>query len=137
MTLTLTPELLAKHEALKHLGVEPVFSSGEKIARGFADLGYEEFVILPQGKLLSLVRGTVSELPQEHRHHFFSVMDVDQLRGLLDGLGWDILEIQPRGFRQITLAAVHSVSGKELRVEERSLLEAFLVMALQCKEAAQ
>jgi hypothetical protein len=74
------------HE-LKRWGLEPRFEPGDIVARGFADLGYEEFQVLPSAKLLSLTAGTVSPLPTDHAAHFFWVPSVDETIDLLEKRG--------------------------------------------------
>jgi hypothetical protein len=57
------------------------------VARGFADLGFEEFQVLPGPRLLSLTAGTASSLPEEHRQHFFWIPSVDEAIELLEARG--------------------------------------------------
>ena len=71
----------------KQWGLEPRFEPGDIVARGFADLGFEEFQVLPSSKLLSLTAGTVSALPTEHSNHFFWIPSVDEIVGLLERRG--------------------------------------------------
>jgi len=72
---------------LKAYGLEPRFEPGDVVARGFADLGFEEFQVLPGPKLLSLTAGTTSALPNEHRQHFFWVPSVDESVAILEQAG--------------------------------------------------
>jgi len=72
---------------LKQWGVEPRFEPGDVVARGFADLGYEEFQVLPSAKLLSLTAGTVSALPTDHANHFFWIPSIDEITELLERRG--------------------------------------------------
>jgi hypothetical protein len=60
------------------------------VARGFADLGFEEFQVLPGPRLLSLTAGTASPLPEEHRGHFFWIPSVDEAIELLEKSGAQI-----------------------------------------------
>lgn len=72
---------------LKTWGLQPRFEVGDVVARGFADLGFEEFQVLPGDKVLSLTAGTVSPLPHDHIHHFFWVPSVDECVDLLEKAG--------------------------------------------------
>jgi hypothetical protein len=69
---------------LKKISVEPLFEAGETVGRGFADIGYEEFLVLPNKRLLSLYAGTLSALEISHAHHFFVIPDEQQLLGLYE-----------------------------------------------------
>ena len=71
----------------KQWGLEPRFEPGDIVARGFADLGYEEFQVLPSQKLLSLTAGTVSSLPADHSNHFFWIPSLDEITELLERRG--------------------------------------------------
>lgn len=74
--------------ALKEAGLQPRFEPGDIVARGFADLGFEEFQVLPGPKLLSLTAGTMTTLQDDHRHFFFWVPSVDETVELIEREGW-------------------------------------------------
>jgi len=74
-------------QELKQWGLEPRFEPGDVVARGFADLGFEEFQVLPGRVLLSLTAGTTSPLPEEHVVHFFWIPSVDEAVDLLERRG--------------------------------------------------
>lgn len=75
-------------------GVLPI-EPGKRIARGFADLGFEEFVILPAHKLLSIFTGSVTPLDEaEVRRHHFWVPSVDELVQELRTRGADCEALQ-------------------------------------------
>ncbi len=80
-------EQFALCNELKVWGLEPRFEAGDVVARGFADLGFEEFQVLPGPRLLSLTAGTASTLPEEHRQHFFWIPSVDETVELLEVRG--------------------------------------------------
>lgn len=80
-------EQFALASELKQWGLEPRFEPGDIVARGFADLGFEEFQVLPSSRLLSLTAGTLSALPTEHSLHFFWIPSVDEITELLERLG--------------------------------------------------
>jgi hypothetical protein len=112
---------------LKQWGLEPRFEPGDVVARGFADLGFEEFQVLPGPKLLSLTAGTATQLPTDHRAHFFWIPSVDEAISLVEKLGagirscvrseareWvlelligdTIEELQSRSFHDVVLKAL-------------------------------
>ncbi len=80
-------EQFALCNELRVWGLEPRFEAGDIVARGFADLGFEEFQVLPGPRLLSLTAGTASALPEEHRQHFFWIPSVDEAIELLEVRG--------------------------------------------------
>ena len=65
------------------------------VARGFADLGFEVFLFMPNGKLLSLLTGEQSKISSEDPH-LFRVCFADDLHEELLDRGWniDLLEFQ-------------------------------------------
>jgi len=71
----------------KQWGLAPRFEPGDIVARGFADLGYEEFQVLPSSKILSLTAGSVSALPSEHATHFFWIPSTDEITEILERRG--------------------------------------------------
>ena len=72
-------ETLALCQQLKELGYDPDISEGDRVARGFADLGFEEFVVLPGTRILSLFTGQVTSLHGEHRKFFFVIPTFEQV----------------------------------------------------------
>jgi hypothetical protein len=82
-----SPALFALCHELKAWGVEPSFEVGHLVARGFADLGSEEFVVVPGPKLVSLTAGGIKELPDEHRRFFYWIPSIEDCRKLLEGSG--------------------------------------------------
>jgi hypothetical protein len=71
--------------------LQPRFEAGDVVARGFADLGFEEFQVLPGINLLSLTAGTVKPLPFEHRDHFFWIPSVDEAVELIEASAYQIV----------------------------------------------
>lgn len=72
-------KFLKECEALQQAGWKPELYSGMRVARGFADLGYEEFYLLPQNKLVSIYTGESSQYNPAERDFFFLVPDTKQL----------------------------------------------------------
>ena len=84
------PSFLKLCEQLGHANPEQRLEPGMKIARGFADLGFEEFLLLPGSKLLALYSGQVTQFQEEHRTFFFPVPTADELIAHITTLNWDI-----------------------------------------------
>jgi hypothetical protein len=123
-----TREQFALGNELKTWGLQPRFEVGDVVARGFADLGFEEFQVLPGGKLLSLTAGTSSPLPQDHTHHFFWVPSVDECIELLEQLGATAILCKRVDARQWRVEA--TVSEIAQTATQRSLHHAVLVVLL-------
>ncbi|MFO0417661.1 MAG: hypothetical protein ACK5Y6_10255 [Pseudomonadota bacterium] len=81
-------------------GLDPRFETGDLVARGFADLGYEEFQVLPGERLLSLTAGTISPLPTDHRDHFMWLPSIDEAIELIEQNGASLSEIERIDARQ-------------------------------------
>jgi hypothetical protein len=75
---------------LRLSGLEPRFEPGDVVARGFADLGFEEFQVLPGPSILSLTAGTAKPLPPDHQHHFFWIPSVDESIELIEASGYEL-----------------------------------------------
>lgn len=88
------PELLSLCEKLKHCGRQGRFRPGTRIARGFADVGFEEFVLLPNGKSMSLFAGTQAEFLEEHRGFFFEVPTIADLLSELELRGEKVVAVE-------------------------------------------
>lgn len=86
-------DFLKKCELLKAKEVFFPIKPGVQLARGFADLGYEEFLLLENNKLISLYRGTES-LFSENEKHLFRVPTVDELRQKIYEMGFDFKNIK-------------------------------------------
>jgi hypothetical protein len=89
-----TRQQFALCDQLRHKGLAPRFEPGDLVARGFADLGFEEFQVLPGERLLSLTAGTVSQLPSEHRGHFFWLPSVDEAIELIEARGGSLINLK-------------------------------------------
>jgi hypothetical protein len=105
-------------------GVEPKFQPGDLVARRFADLGHEEFQVLPGERLLSLTAGTSAPLPPEHRHHFFWIPSVDEVVELLERHGVEALQLLRGEGRTWRVQGIFNAT--ELTVTARQLHEALL-----------
>ena len=98
-------KFLAKCSKLQELDIKFEFGQGSLIARGFADLGYEEFIMLTCTKICSLYSGKVSVLPEDDRNNFFYVPDCDEMSDKLIQLGFTIaaIDYQEQRIWKITL----------------------------------
>lgn len=111
----------------KQWGLEPRFEPGDIVARGFADLGFEEFQVLPSSKLLSLTAGTVSVLPTEHSNHFFWIPSVDEIVELLERRGVPCVSCNRVDQREWVVEAQF---GDELEAYQHSSLHQALLLTL-------
>lgn len=68
-------------------GALQTFGPGDLVARGFADVGFEEFFVLHDGLLLSLTSGRRTELPSTERHAFFLLPSTDDIIAEIDRFG--------------------------------------------------
>lgn len=120
-----TRDHFALCSTLRQLGLEPRFEVGDVVARGFADLGFEEFQVLPGPRILSLTAGTLKPLPDDHREHFFWIPSVDEAIALLEGRGITISDCVREEQREWRLT-VGGECGMLPTVSARSLHEALL-----------
>ncbi len=119
---------------LRSWGLEPRFEAGDIVARGFADLGHEEFQVLPGPKLLSLTAGTTSSVPEGHASHFFWIPSVDECVDLLEKRGVVCLSCERRDGREWVLQA--QCCGEIEAHRAGSLHEALLrALLAACKSA--
>jgi hypothetical protein len=126
-------QILARFEKLHRAGFECSFEQGEQVARGYADLGYEQFLVLSDHKLLSLQSGKSSELQEGHRHFFFSVPSVEQLADVLARRFIMIEAIYPVGQTRWGIR-FKCAEGERQEIEDRSLLGVLceaLIMVLE------
>ena len=79
-----TNSFLKRCERLKQLGYSVSPKPSRFIARGFADLGYEVFCVLPGQKIVSLFTGEKASFPESDKEHYFSVPSVDDIAEELD-----------------------------------------------------
>lgn len=125
-----TKDQFALCNQLRQLGLEPRFEVGDLVARGFADLGFEEFQVLPGPRILSLTAGTIKPLPEDHRQHFFWIPSVDELVELIEACGSVVVECMREDQRQWRLELQDS-SGKKSIVCARALHEVCLLALVE------
>lgn len=123
-----SPRYLELCRELHTAGWRPQFEAGMRVGRGYADLGYEEFLLLPNGKLVSLVNGSSSELPQTHIAHFFSIPDAAALVQEIRRRGFNVTSIEFAEQREFRIRAERSgsVHAASARVFEEALAKVLL-----------
>ncbi|RIL06066.1 MAG: hypothetical protein DCC75_11170 [Proteobacteria bacterium] len=112
---------LARANQLQECGHYPApFAPGSRVARGYADLGVEEFCVIAPDKIVSLLNGKVSEMPEQHRQFFFLVPAFSQMVQSLAVSGYDILAITYHEQRrwEVKLKRVRDGADLEFQHEE-------------------
>jgi hypothetical protein len=117
--------ILEKSEKLHALGLRCELKPGVKLARKFADLGYEEFLVMPDFRLLSLCTGDCREIVPGEEAHFFVVPSVDFMIERIDVLGYDILRVDYID-RRIWRLEMKSPEGKEIVFEAGRFEDVFM-----------
>lgn len=111
---------------MKDKGIHFEFEQGLVVARGFADLGYEEFIMLSSAKICSLYSGKISELPAEEQKHFFIVPSEDSMINRIIKLGYDIHNLYFEEQRNWKITLTHAESRKELQFYDSTIKEVLL-----------
>ena len=120
------PRFLKLCEALKTKRGEVPLQDGMKVARGFADLGYEEFLLLPGGKLLSLYSGQVTPFPEQHANFFFEVPAADEISDRIVRELWDIQSLTFEDQRSWKARLKHSKTGESREFTAPTIEELFV-----------
>lgn len=113
---------------LKQWGLVPRCEPGDVVVRGFADLGYEEFQVLPGAKLLSLTAGTITNLPPEHTQHLFWLPSSDEATELLERKGVMCLSVRRLDQREWVVEAQYDAG---LEVYRSDSLHTALLLVLR------
>ena len=103
--------------------------AGQRIGRGFADLGYEEFLLIPVDKMVSLFTGQVSAFTQEQKTFFFPIPSVDQMVDLIQRANLNIEKLEYIEQRHWKLS-IRSISDGVEHVLQAGTIEDVLVDAL-------
>ena len=124
-------EFLQICQDLSELGYKPELNAGGRIARGFADLGFEEYLYLPPDKLVSLFTGDKSTLPEEHRDFFFVIPTVDMMVSVALEHGAEILSIDHVEQREWNVLGTinqepHNETDKDINVAAAKFLQKVL-----------
>lgn len=115
--MSLTKKQIAACHRLYRCGALTQFGPGDMIARGFADVGFEEFFVSYDGTLLSVPAGDRSNLDEGERHAFFLLPTVDDIIGEIYALGGVVERIEklpePLGWRVAVSSLVVGVKTLE------------------------
>jgi len=114
---------LSIFQELAHLGLKPSFEIGSRVGRGFADLGFEEYCVLPGSRLQSLLTGTISPLVEAEKAKFFGILAVDEMLTELTRIGFDVYSLGSPDQRAWILE-MSNQSGSKFEVRGASVLEA-------------
>lgn len=121
----------------------PAFEIGEfkRVARGFADLGYEEFFLLDRQKLVSLHTGSISSLNTADEKFFFVVPESDLLIDWIVSNGFEIVSakfVEQREWSVKVCKSIYECSAGILEFEasSRSFEECLLDLILKTLDSA-
>lgn len=131
MSLWSAPQFLKKCEQLKRLGTVLPFEVGAKLARGFADLGYEEFVLISEQTIVSLFSGKPTPLPADHAQFFFVVPNSDQMVQYLSVAGFDFEEVVYEEQRRWRVRIKQQSTGRNLEASGLQFTETLLDLLIQ------
>lgn len=112
---------LASFQELRELGLKPNFEIGTRVGRGFADLGFEEYCILPGNRLQSLLTGTITQLAEHEKDKLFGIYSADDLLADLNLRGFDIKSIRSPDQRKWILE-MEMGQGPLISIEGKTLL---------------
>jgi hypothetical protein len=127
-----TPALFTLCNELQAWGIHPTFEVGQMVARGFADVGSEEFLVLPGEKLLSLTAGTIKPLPEDHREFFYWIPSEDECAKQIDLLGIAKISVSRELARKWVVTC--EVEGETVETSDKFLQMAMVQMLLETKK---
>ena len=107
-----TPEFLSQCYELWKLGFSFTLVPGHRIARGFADVGYEEYSVLNDHQAVSLFAGNTIVLDEFYLNYYFFIPTADQIFNELYSKGWDVEKLIWKNQRTWELT-VHLASESE------------------------
>lgn len=108
----ISPKYLELCYKLKTAPLEFSISFGSRVARGYADVGFEEFGVLQNNKMVSLSSGQVHDLDLEH---VFAVPSLEEL-----------LQVIPAHFHVLVDSRTVFINGREYDSMEIGLLRELL-----------
>lgn len=112
---------------------------GVRIARGYADLGFEVFMLLSSTRMVSLHTGDVSEFGAGEQEHFFVVPDCEEMVEALLRLNFDVDSIHFPEQREWSLRLRNLANDALVEVRGESLeemLAAALARGFELREAS-
>lgn len=116
---------LERCEAARRDGFPLLHDVGDVIGRGFADIGYELFVVLPGERILSLLTGEKSHLQPADEQHYFSVPTADTVVEILESTGNVFVEGTRPESRE-WIVKIQLKNGEEKACSDSSLVLALL-----------
>lgn len=119
-------QYLHQCEELQRLGFEFEAEIGQIIARGFADLGYEEFSVIASDKIVSLYTGQISKLKAEESKFFFLVPTCDELISYITKRNMDIQRLEYIHQRVWRLSAVSCHNNEAKMFEAKNIKEVLM-----------
>lgn len=117
--------VLQLSESLAALGLFTDFSQFKRLGRGFADIGYEEFFLINEQKLISLFTGESKLYSSEDRKHLFVIPTVDQVINEFDRLNYQITAIKYEDSRSWEVSVTDS-DKRSFIYSASTLLESML-----------
>jgi hypothetical protein len=127
-----TPALFTLCNELQAWGIRPSFEVGQIVARGFADIGSEEFLVLPGEKLLSLTAGTIKPIPEDHKEFFYWIPSEDECAKQIDLTGVSKIAIGRESTRKWVVTC--EVDGEAIETSDKVLRIALIQMLLETKK---
>lgn len=127
--------MLRSFEMLGRVRTLGALRPGMRVARGFADIGYEEFIVLPNEQLLSLLTGEAAPIDASKREHLFEILSADQLARVVRESGCEFGEICFVDGREWRVE-VRSPDGEMVSARAASLDESFMRIALAVHKVA-
>jgi hypothetical protein len=124
--LRLSNDLLKICQAIKNSGIEFSLVPGSRLARGFADLGFEEFILLEGNRLISLYRGTQSEFLMEEQKHFFRIPNLLEIQQAIYELNYNIIEMEFKDQREWYLKLENQQDKKIVENSAKDLESLFI-----------
>lgn len=125
--MLISPEQFQLAQELRDIGLSPRFEVGDIVARGFADLGYEEFQVLPGSKVLSLTAGSITAIDAEQSSHFIWLPTIDEIVALLERLSILLAEVNRHESRSWMLTLMPEQKSIAIAVSHASLQTAMLI----------
>ena len=116
-----SPAFLTLCDKMKSVGLFSRWDPPIRLARGYADLGYEEFCLLPGGNLFSLETGKLGNIPSEHEQFFFQVPSIQEMVNELDSRGFDLNGLFYQEQRTWKLVIIDSRTSVQSVFENREI----------------
>lgn len=119
-------KILKLYEQLGRVRTVESYPVGSRLGRGFADIGFEEFVLLTGERILSLFTGAISSLDEVRKEHIFEILNADQLIAEIHQQGFEIQQLQCRDLR-VWVGQIRNVGNGSIHCHESHSLEEVLL----------